>query len=76
MCAVSQHIIPLLIQKINYILPNLYWNWLNLPPMVVCGMLISLANELTSATDHLQSYSLFNECNYLALNQDSIFLFL
>lgn len=53
-----------------------YWNWLNLPPIVVCGLPISFANELTSATDHLQSYSQYNECNYLTLNQDSIFLFL
>lgn len=50
-----------------------YWNWLNLPP-VACGLPISFANELTSATDYLQSYSQCNECNYLALNQDSIFL--
>lgn len=52
-----------------------YWNWLHSPPPFdVCGLRISFANELTSATDHLQSYSRCNECNYLALNQDSIFL--
>jgi hypothetical protein len=61
--------------KENPVCQTFYWNCLNLPPMVV-GQPISFANELVSATDHLQSYSQHNECHYLALNQHSTLLLL